>query len=79
MSTTLRDASLTTLRRKQITLYVKQIDDKANSVLRVGGTDMMTNLDAHQGAALVGQTAGASCPCTNVSSTQGYDKKSPAC
>lgn len=91
MGTTIRDASLTTARRRQLALYSWRLSnqypqnpqsirpEQANSAgfQQAGPTsDVPTN--ARLGAALVGQTPGATCPCTNVT-LQGYDKKSPAC
>ncbi len=90
MSTTIRDASLTTARRRQLALYSWRLGDQypqnpqsvrpeqaATTAQQTGPTgDVPTQ--ARLGAALVGQTPGASCPCTGVT-LQGYDKKSPAC
>jgi hypothetical protein len=91
MGVTNRDASLSTQRRRQLALYAWRLSnqypqnpqsirpEQANSAgfQQAGPTgDVPTN--ARLGAALVGQTPGASCPCTGVT-LQGYDKKSPAC
>lgn len=91
MGVTIRDASLTTGRRRQLALYswrlVNQYPQSPQSVrpeqagshgFQQTGPTGNVPTQARLGAVLVGQTPGASCPCTGVT-LQGYDKKSPAC
>lgn len=91
MSTTIRDASLTTARRKQLALYSWRLSNEypqnpqsvrpeqadSKGFQQIGSTGNIPT-QARLGAALVGQTPGASCPCSGVT-LQGFDKKSPAC
>ena len=88
MSTTVRDASLTTARRRQIALYgwrhgvglyanpttVKFEQAQSNS--QGNGPSSEVNLAVIQGAQLQGQTPGA-CPC-GPASLAGDAKVSPA-
>ncbi len=90
MSITIRDASLTTARRRQLALYSWRLSDQypqnpqsvrpeqAATTFQQAGPTGNVPTNARLGAALVGQTPGASCPCVGVT-LQGYDKKSPAC
>ncbi len=90
MPTTIRDASLTTARRKQLALYSWRQNDQysqnpqsvrpeqGGSKEQAGGPTSTVPVNAYLGAQLVGQTAGA-CPCSPAVTLQGYDKKSPAC
>lgn len=87
MSTTIRDASLTTARRRQLTLYgwrygvglyanpttVKA--EQAPSNAQGGGPTANVTLNVYVGAQLMGQTPGA-CPCGNAL-LAGYNKSSP--
>ena len=87
MSTTIRDASLTTARRRQIALYgwrygvglyanpTTEKAEQAPSNAKGGGTSADVRLNVYVGAQLMGQTAGA-CPCGNAL-LAGYSKSSP--
>lgn len=85
MSSTNRDASLTTARRRQVSLYgwrlgssdtVKQEQAPSMGYKHTGPSAEVAPA-AFIGAQVVGQTPGA-CPCGQFT-LQGYDKKSPAC
>jgi hypothetical protein len=89
MSTTIRDASLTTARRRQITLYgfrrglglygnpTTVIPEQAPSNSQGNGPTSAVNLAVHIGAQVVGQTPGA-CPDCTGATLAGYSKNSPA-
>ena len=89
MSTTIRDASLTTARRRQIALYgwrygvglyanpTTEKSEQAPSNAQGGGPSGDVTLNVRVGAQLMGQTAGA-CPCGNAL-LAGYSKSSPGC
>lgn len=89
MPVTNRDASLTTARRRQVSLYGWRLGTnypanpttvKAEQAPSMGnkhtGPTAEVPPSAFLGAQLVGQTPGA-CPCGQFT-YQGYDKKSPA-
>ena len=88
MSTTIRDASLTTARRRQIALYGWRYGvglyaapttvkfEQAQSNTKGGGPSGDVTLNVRMGAQLMGQTPGA-CPCGNAL-LAGYNKSSPA-
>jgi hypothetical protein len=84
MSTTIRDASLTTARRRQLALYGWRNSQAATSVKReqafsgspAGGPTAEVPLERFVGAQLVGQTAG-SCACSPAVTLAGYSKNSP--
>jgi hypothetical protein len=93
MSTTVRDASLTTARRRQLATYAWRNsvglyanptttkEEQAPSSWRQAGPSESVPLNVYIGAQLVGQTPGA-CPCdgSGVGPTlQGYSKNSPGC
>jgi hypothetical protein len=88
MSSTIRDASLTTARRRQIATYgwrygvgltegapttVKK--EQAPSSYQGGGPTSTVPLNVLVGAQLIGQTPGA-CPC-GPATLAGYNKSSP--
>ena len=90
MSTTIRDASLTTARRRQLALFGwRQIDQypqnpqtaKAEQAPSSGnkgtGPSASIPLEVKVGAILVGQSG--SCVCNNNVSLAGYAKVSPGC
>ena len=89
MSSTNRDASLTTARRGQLALFAYRKDinypQNANGA-RFEQTPGSMNLgpnasvpvQAYIGAQLVGQTAPSTdCACSTAVTLQGYDKKAP--
>jgi hypothetical protein len=91
MGVTIRDASLTTARRKQLALYAwrganqypenpQTVRKEQGGTLSAGNAGFTGNVptEARLAAALIGQTPGA-CPCSSAVTLQGYDKKSPAC
>ena len=88
MSTTIRDASLTTARRRQLALYAyRQVvsvgagTEQAPSMGNIGtGPSAEVPTNVRLGALLIAQTAQVNtCGCSPNTTLQGYDKKSPAC
>lgn len=85
MSTTIRDASLTTARRRQLALYAWRQNpqnvrpEQDGSKEQSCGPTSTVAVSAYLGAQLIGQTAGGTCACSPATTLQGYDKKSPAC
>ena len=85
MSTTIRDASLTTSRRRQLALYASRnvesmIVEQAPSMGNQGtGPSAEVPTNVRLGALLIAQTAVGACGCSPLTTVQGYDKKSPAC
>ena len=87
MSTTIRDASLTTARRRQLALYAyRQVEsigagaEQAPSMGNQGtGPSAEVPTNVRLGALLIAQTAVGVCGCSPLTTLQGYDKKSPAC
>jgi len=94
MPTAIRDASLTTARRRQLTSFVwrktEQYPENPQSVVteqrpsygsKGTGPSAQVPLDAKLGAALIGQQVGAdgTCACNSEFTLAGYDKKSPGC
>ena len=85
MSTTIRDASLTTARRRQLALYAyRQVEsigaEQAPSMGNRGtGPSAEVPTSVRLGAQLIGQTSQGVCGCSTSTTVQGYDKKSPAC
>lgn len=87
MSTTIRDASLTTARRRQLALYAfRQVEsigvgpEQAPSMGNRGtGPSAEVPTGVRLGAQLIGQTSQGVCGCSPLTTVQGYDKKSPAC
>jgi hypothetical protein len=89
MSTTIRDASLTTARKRQITLYgfrrsvglyanpTTAKSEQAPSNSQGNGPTSDVNLSVFVGAQVIGQTAGA-CPDCAGATTAGFSKNSPA-
>ncbi len=89
MSCTIRDASLTTARRRQLALYAWRQSDQypqnpqsirpeqggTTSEQQCGSTSDVS-VAARIGAQLVGQSG--SCSCSSAVTLQGYDKKAPA-
>jgi hypothetical protein len=76
MGVTVRDASLTTARRRYLTqIYAKRNGDGGAG--QAGDNSQSINLGAILGGQLIGQTS-ATCACTPDVTLQGYDKKSPA-
>jgi hypothetical protein len=75
MGTGNRDASLTTTRRKQLTLWGARA---TRSSAAVAGKDssIQVNLDVQAGAALAGRTNG-NCACSGADITK-HDRRSPA-
>lgn len=80
-----RDASLTTARRRQITLFswkangntgVKAEQSATNGNENVGNTATVP-LASKLGASLAGQSG--TCECSSVISLQGYDKRPSVC
>jgi hypothetical protein len=80
-----RDASLTTARRRELTLFswknngntgVKQEQAATNGFQGVGSTASVP-LSAKLGAQLAGQSG--ECGCSSAISLQGYDKHAPVC
>lgn len=94
MSTTIRDASLTTARRRQLATFVwRKTDQYPENPQTIGGEQRpsygnkgfgptgQVPLDAKLGGALLGQQVGAdgSCTCNNNFTYAGFDKKTPGC
>jgi len=92
MSIAIRDASLTTARRRQLALYAWRQDDQypqnpqsknaeqaPSHGNRGTGPTSTVPVDAAIGAALVGQTNGGQCGCSGSVLLQGYVKSSPGC
>jgi hypothetical protein len=91
MPTAIRDASLTTARRRQLATFVwRQADESSQSVVseqrpsngfRGYGPTGQVPVDVKLGAALIGQQVGAdgTCACNTQFTFAGYDKKSPGC
>lgn len=93
MSTTNRDASLTTARRRQLALVgwrradnygsggapttVKSEQTPSNGNQGVGPSGIVAT-EVYLGAQLIGQ-ANAGCNCSSSVTLQGYSKNSPAC
>ena len=89
MSTTIRDASLTTARRRQITLYgwrrsvglyanpTTEKSEQPPSNSQGNGPSSEVPLSVYVGAQVIGQTAGA-CPDCAGATTAGFSKNSPA-
>jgi hypothetical protein len=86
MGVTIRDASLTTARRRQLALYTwrsanpqsvrpEQADSKG---FNGAGPTAEVPLNVYVGAQLIGQSTGGVCACSSAITLQGYDKKSPA-
>jgi hypothetical protein len=91
MPTTVRDASLTTARRRQLALYAWRQNDQypqnpqsvrpeqGGSKEQAAGPTSTVPVAAYLGAQLIGQTTGGACSCSPAVTLQGYDKKGPAC
>lgn len=94
MPTAIRDASLTTARRRQLATFVwrktDQYPENPQTVIseqrpsygfKGYGPTGQVPTDAKLGAALIGQQVGAdgTCSCNTNFSFAGYDKKSPGC
>jgi hypothetical protein len=94
MPTAIRDASLTTARRRQLATFTwrksDQYPENPQTVISeqrpsygnkgLGPTGQVP-VDAKLGGALIGQQVGAdgTCTCNTNFSLAGYDKKSPGC
>jgi hypothetical protein len=85
MPTANRDASLTTARRRQVTLFgwrnnggtgVKNEQSPTNGIQGMGPTVDVT-VGVGLGLQLVGQSG--VCACSSAISLQGYDKRAPTC
>lgn len=90
MGVTIRDASLTTARRRQVAYFswrlgkgdtVKSEQAPSNGFQQAGPSASVPQ-QAYIGAQLIGQATQPStdvCSCSSAVTMQGYDKKSPAC
>jgi hypothetical protein len=89
MSSTNRDASVTTMRRGQLALFTWRKDnnypqnatgtrpEQTASSMNLG-PNAAVPVQAYLGAQLIGQTAPSqNCACSTAVTLQGYDKKSP--
>ena len=92
MSSTIRDASLTTSRRRQLALYAWRNENQfpqnpqsiypeqsAGNGAKQSGPESGVGVQAFVGAQLAGQAVGGvgSCGCSPAVSLQGYSKNSP--
>jgi hypothetical protein len=88
MPTTIRDASLTTARRRQLATFVWRgnpltviSEQRPSNGFKGYGPTGQVPADAKLGAALIGQQVGAdgTCACNTNFTLAGFDKKSPGC
>lgn len=90
MPNAIRDASLTTARRRQLATFVWRNNISPSAVVKEQrpsygfqglGVTAQVPVDAKLGASLIGQQPGANgtCACGSDFSFRGYDKNSPGC
>lgn len=90
MPNAVRDASLTTARRRQLATFVWRNNASPSAVVKEQrpsygfqglGVTAQVPVDAKLGAGLIGQQVGAdgTCACNANFTFAGYDKKSPGC
>lgn len=84
MGTGIRDASLTTSRRKQVVLWGARLarggyyKEQGTSLgMYSNGPSMQVNMDVKAGAALAGRTNG-NCACSGPIDLTKFDRRSPA-
>ena len=90
MPTTITDASLTTARRRQLTLFgwrkldqypenpqTKKTEQAPSRGFKATGPTSDVPLNAYVGAQVAGQSG--ACACTSAVTLQGYVKSSPGC
>lgn len=72
--TTIRDASLSTSRRRQLALYTFRGQNVPPRPEQVGGPTSAVPLAVYVGAQLIGQQTGGSCACTSAVTLQGFSR-----